>query len=281
MKGFFIISIIFSIYLPGCTSSSRVSDYSKSALKTIKKYEELNYTFDKACRDKCFLEQVRNTTLSNEGCLCAREQTADSVASVLYKAIKAYYDGLVKLSANDVTTYKAQALTKELKSGSFADLNIEKVHIDAYSKLSTLLLKAFSDKYRRRKINEYIEVANEPIQILITALEVNLGTNLKGKLNVHKARMQSIYFDFLQDSTASAFEKKNAIHEYNVHLNEANASHEQVSTYARGLKSIRAGHQKLYDNRNKVNRKEMKAMLAEYASDLEDILSDFNKIKNK
>src|SRR5688572_20889662 len=148
MRGFYFISFCCLLMLTNCTSVTRMNNYSTSALKTLKKYEELGYTFDKACREKCYLQQVKKMSLRGNDCNCQPDQTADSVTNVLYNAIKGYFDGMVKLSGDDVTTYKTQALTKELKSGKFGDLKIEKAEVDAYAKLSTLLLKAFTDGYR-------------------------------------------------------------------------------------------------------------------------------------
>lgn len=281
MKRMFLISLLFSQVISGCTSVRRINDYSTSALKTLKKYEELGYTFGKACRNACYIEQVRKLKLIGGDCPCAAEQTADSVTSVLYNALKGYFDGLVKLSSGDVANYKTQALTKELKNGNFGDLKIDKSEVDAYAKLSMVLLKAFADGYRSKQLKNYVEDANEPVKILLTALDRNLASNLIGKLHVHKARLQSIYFDFIQDSAASTYEKKKIIDDYHTQVEEADLQQKQITSFTRGLQSMSAGHQKLFDNRNKMKAKEMKDLLADYASDLDDIISDFNKIKSK
>lgn len=277
----FIILLFFYLLITGCSSVSRISDYSTSALKTLKKYEELGYTFDKACRDKCYLEQVRTSSLAFADCHCEQDQTADSITSVLYKAVKSYYDGLTKLSVNKLTSYKTQALARELASGKFGDLKINKAEADAYSKLSALLLNAITESYRRKKIKVFIEQANEPVQVLISALHSNLASNLAGKINVHKERLQSIYHNFLQDSTSSEYEKKKIIDDFTIQAEDLDLQQKQLISFGKALKSISAGHQKMYDHRNKINANEMKEMLAQYASDLEDMISDFNKLKNR
>ncbi len=281
MRGIFLLSIAVSLLIMGCSTISRINDYSTSAVKTLKKYEELNYTFGRACRDKCYLEQVRNLQFIEIDCNCVGEKTADSITSVLYSAVNGYFAGLHKLSADHVTTFKTQALTKQLKNGKFGDFTIGKPEVDAYAKLATLLLRAFTDGYRNKELKNYIEGANEPVQVLISALEYNLANNLAGKINVHKSRIQSTYFDLFQDSSLSAYEKKKIIDDYNIHLDEADFHLMQIVSFTKGLKSIRAGHQKLFDNRNKLKARELKDLLAQYASDLEDIISDFNKLKNK
>ena len=281
MSRSFIFPIAVFLLMTGCTSTKRISDYSTSALKTIEKFDELGHTFMKACKDKCYLENVRELKLSTDECQCAPEQTADNVTSALYNVIKGYYDGLVKLSANELTSYKTDALKKQLTSGTFGDVKIDKTDVDAYTKLSSVLLTAFTDGYRSKKLNSYVGEANEPIQILIRLLKINLASNLTGRIQVHRQRLQSVYFDLLQDPAASSYEKKNIIDAYHGEIDELESKISKISIFSKGLNSVAAGHQKLYDNRNKMSPKEIKVMLVQYVSDLEDVLSEFNKTKSK
>jgi hypothetical protein len=281
MKRSFCIPLLIILLLCGCINLQKVGDYSSAALKGIRKFEEMPYTFDGACRDKCSLEQIRDLRLSKELCDCSSDKTADSVTSVLYNSVRGYFDGLAKLSSNDLTTYKTGPLAKALKSGQFGDVEINKAEVDAHAKIAALLLKAFANGYRRKKLREYIEAANESIQVLIRSLDHTLSTNLAGKLNIHKERTGSIYFDMLSDSLASTFDKKNAIEEYNRFVDTTEEKLRQIKSFSRGLKSIAAGHQKLYIHRYHMTSKEIKEELALHASDLEEIIAAFNQIKKK
>ncbi len=276
-----LIPLVIGIHLSACVNLQKVNDFADASIKGLKKYEELEYTFGKACREKCQLEQIRNLRLSADFCNCVNEKTADSVTFVLYNSVKGYFDGLAKLSANNLTTYKLDGLTKTLKSGQFGEVKIDKADVDAYEKISAILLKAFTDGYRKKKIKTYIAAANEPIQVLIKALDFNLAANLTGKLNVHKQRIESIYIDFLNDSSASSFDKKKAILEYNDLIDEADLKQKQIISFSKALKGVGKGHQKLYEHRNKMTAAEVKAILLQQASDLEDIVAEFNKLKNK
>ena len=275
------LGITVSCMMSGCVSFQKVNDYAASSLKSLKKYDEIGYSYTRACRDKCNMEQIRFLRLSKDVCACGTEKTADSVITVLYNSVKGYYDGLNKLSANNLTSYKTEALTKVLKSGQFGDLKIEKAEVDAYAKLSSLMLTAITDGYRSKKIKIYIAGANESIQILLKSLEYSLASNLTGKLIIHKQRIESIYFDLVNDSLASAFEKKRAIDEYNGLNEETDIRHKQIMSFSKSLKNISAGHQVLYEHRNKMNAKEIRELLARYASELEDLVSEFNKLKSK
>jgi len=41
------------------------------------------------------------------------------------------------------------------------------------------------------------------------------------------------------------------------------------------------GHQKLFESRKSLTSKEVIEMLTQYASDLQDIITEFNKLKNE
>jgi hypothetical protein len=52
-----------------------------------------------------------------------------------------------------------------------------------------------------------------------------------------------------------------------------------IDAFAKSLTTISDGHQKLYDNRNKLTSKEIKELMKQYASNVQDITTEFNKLK--
>jgi two-component sensor histidine kinase len=67
--------------------------------------------------------------------------------------------------------------------------------------------------------------------------------------------------------------------DYYQQLLEVTTKQNQIDAFAKSLKSMAEGHQKLYENRNKMQAKEVKELLTGYASDIQDIISEFNKLK--
>lgn len=273
---FFLIFI-----LGGCVNLKKVNDFSSNSTKSIKNFEDLEYSFTKACIEKCELEQLENNQIQKTKCECKSEKEADKISSLIYKAIKGYFEGMTNLSENKLTTYKFNALTKALKEGDFGDIQLNKKHIDSYAKISGILTRAITDSYRKRKISTYIGDANDAIKILLEALEFNMVSNLSKKLDVKKQRLESYYFDLSVDTTITGFEKKKIIEEYNTLTDEIDTRKDQIALYGKGLNNIAAGHQKLYDNRNKLNAGEIKEQLSQYSSDIQDIVDEFNKLKKE
>ena len=121
---------------------------------------------------------------------------------------------------------------------------------------------------------------NEPLSVLIRYLDFNLSANLTGKLNVQKQRLRETYFDLTKDQTLSLFDKRNVVTAYYERLDQIEAKQNELATYSKALKKIVLGHQKLTDNLSSINKDNIKEQLTRDASDIQDIISEFNKISN-
>jgi hypothetical protein len=269
------------LLIASCVNLKKVNDYASTSSKNIKKFEELEYSFVKACNDKCVIEQLDKKQFMKNNCDCKVSSEADSVTLVLYNAIKDYFGGLVKLSGNDVTSYKFDAVTKALKEGNFGDVKINKDHVDAYTKISSILTRAITDGYRKRKLSQYIGEANDAIKVLLNALEFNLVSNLSKTLETKRDRYKDYYFDLFSDTTTSAYEKVKIIQDFNYANSGIDNKKKGIIAFGKGLNTIAQGHQKLFENRNKLNAKELKETLSQYASDIQDIVDEINKLKNQ
>jgi hypothetical protein len=274
-------SFLAALTLVGCINLKKVNDYSSNSIKSLKYFEELGYSFTRACIEKCQIEQLEKKQLQRTDCDCRNENNADSVTLKIYNAVKGYYEGITKLSNNELTNYKFDALSKALTEGDFGEVKINKDHVNSYAKISSILTKAVTDGYRKKKLANYIGEANDAIKVLLNALEFNLVSNLSKRLDSKRQRVESYYFDLFRDTNVSAYEKKKIIEEFSNSLSDLEAKKIQISSFGKGLRTIAAGHQKLFENRNKMNTKEIKELLTQYSSDLQDIVDEFNKLKNQ
>jgi len=273
----FITAGLLLLFLAGCINLKNVNGYSTHSLAILKNFEQVDYTFSRSCENRCAIDQLEKQELFRKDCDCKANNDADSVTLILYNAINGYFDGLAKLSADELTTYKFN--TANLVEGKYGDITINKEHIASYTKISTILLKAFTDGYRKKKIATYVGDANEPIQTLINAFGFTLEANLSKKLEVEKLRYQSYYFDLLKDATTSAYEKKKIIDDYNIMQEKNIEKKNQLAIFGKGLRKIAAGHQSLYEGRNKLSANELTVLLTASSNELKDISTAFNKLK--
>jgi len=272
--------LLVSIILNSCVSLKSVDNFSSTSLNGLKKFEEINYSFQQHCIERCQFEAIKEFDIKKEtDCKCDIYKQADKATLLIYNSIKGYLTGLANLSNNNLTDYSANSLEKSLKEGAFGDISIEKKHVEAYSTILEILSRSITDGYRKNKIEIYVEEANEPIQVLLDKFQFILKENLEVELDFKKERLFDYYQDMKLNNTISDYEKGKATIDYYQQLFDIDAKQKQIGAFARSLKSISDGHQKLYDNRNKMSANELKVLLASYTSDIQDIISEINKLK--
>jgi hypothetical protein len=120
ISSFLVPGILLPVLFTACIQLKEVNQYASASVKTISKFEDLGYSFEKACREKCVTEQLEKQKLIPAPCNCPAEKSADSVNSVIYHVIKNYFNALADLSANELTNYKFSGLSKALKEGNLA-----------------------------------------------------------------------------------------------------------------------------------------------------------------
>ncbi len=264
----------------GCVSLKAVHDFSETSSTGLQGFEDINYSFGQLCLEECRLEAIRNLEISRKlDCNCSLYTKADSVTLFLYEAIRGYFDGLVNLSQNELTHYNFDAVKNALTTGEFGSVKIDQQQVEAYNRIAHILLRATTEAYRRKKIKKYIAEGNEPIHILLKKFQFIIGDNLKEELNFRKEKLYAFYKETLLGGNLSDYEKGRATSAYYQQISNINLKRAQLTVFSESLDTIAAGHQNLYDNLNRLSTKELSARITRYASDIRDLISAFNKLK--
>ncbi|MCL5127197.1 hypothetical protein [Algibacter sp. L4_22] len=272
------ILFICLISISSCVNLKHVNAYSLESLEGVQYFEAINYSFQQSCLDKCFEQKIIDLEFLDQNCDCEQEKVADSITLKIYASVFGYFDGLTNLSDNDLTSYKTDALTNALSEGDFGSITIKKEHVESYTTVSQLLIHAFTDSYRKKKIKTYVKDANEPVKELILFLDFNISSNLSGKLEVKKNRLKADYFDLIKDSSLSSFEKRNAIKEYYNNIIEIEQQQAKFVAYSKTLSAISNGHQKLYDDIEHLSVKAIQQEIFQSASEIKSIITELKKI---
>jgi hypothetical protein len=212
-------------------------------------------------------------------------ESADSVTLLIYNSIRGYFDGLTKIASNNLTEYSFDALKKSMTEGTFGTIKIEKEEVNAYAAISKILLKVSTDIYRKNKIVRYIEEANSPLQLLLKKFQAIMQLNIAKELDFTKIAAYT-YYQQLLDTTLykdklNQYEKAKAIAEYYRQIADINQQKKQVEAFSKSIANVAKGHQVLFDNRNRLTAKEVRELLIEYTSDLQEINTEFNQLKKQ
>jgi hypothetical protein len=295
-----LLPVVFGLSLltlASCINLKKVNDYSSCSLESIKNFECIDYSFTKACYESGKLQRIRNAEfrLDTSKFDCSTNQLADSITLLIYNTVRGYFEGLTKLSNNELTEYHTDNLATALIKARISDSTAH-----AYSKISTVLLHALTDEYRKKKIQQYIGEANEAIKVLLDELDFQLSQNLVGKLKTQELKINNIYYGFFLETnqrdtifhsshnltadtlylkSKKSYERLLVVKDYDAALAELKNKENQILCFTKGLRKIAEGHQKLYDNRNNLSVNRCKELISLYASNIQDEINEFNILK--
>ncbi|WP_373518725.1 hypothetical protein [Pricia sp.] len=267
-----------AVLLGSCVNLKHVGKFSETSIEGIEQYETISPTFTKVCLQDCQQGHIRTLEIHNTDCDCAQNQKADSITQVIYNAPRDYFYGLADLSQNELTNYKTDDFTKALATGDFGPIQLKETDVQAYSDISTLLLRAFTDSYRRKKIKEYVAQAHGPLLKLLRFLELNLTGNLSGKLEVQKSGLKNFYFDFLKDKRLSDYERTKFAEDYFRRISEITAQQKELETFAEILQEIAEAHTTLYNNVSNMTNKEARKELERYGRQMNNTVSSLRRM---
>lgn len=274
-----LVLLLAAITSVSCVNLKHVAEFSETSIESIEKFKTLSYSFAKNCTDECLQKSIATLKIHNQTCVCTADKKADSITALIYNTTRGYFYGLTDISKNQLTNYNTDELTQTLATGEFGSLSLKEADVKAYSSISTIILRAFTDGYRRKKIKEYVTRANEPLQTLLHFLDLNLSGNLIGKLEVQKSSIKSFYFDMIANTDLSVFERTKFTEDYFEKIAALTAKQEELAIYSEVLKTIADGHNALNKNINKLTEDAIKGQLAIHGTQLKNLAHSFNNNK--
>ena len=84
--------ILLTVVLSSCVNLKHVNDFSSSSLKSIKKFEEIKFSFKQNCLDNCQDNKINDLNLKAQDCDCKLNEKADSVTLLIYNSVRGYLD---------------------------------------------------------------------------------------------------------------------------------------------------------------------------------------------
>lgn len=267
------------VTLFACVNLKHINQFAAQSLSATAKFDEVPYSFSQHCIDRCEINAIDSFKIYRElDCHCEKYQKADRVTRLILHAIMNYLTGLEKLSNNEIIDYQLGPLAEALREEDLGPIQLKKEEADAYQALTDLLVRGVTVPYRQNRIKDYISDANAPLQVLLTKLQFIESKNLAGMLEFRKERSYDHYRGLLK-SKLSDYERQKATADYYETLKENLRLEKETKAYSNMLKAIAAGHQKLYDDRNKISAPDTRRNLLPLVNDIRMLISEFNKSK--
>lgn len=183
------------------------------------------------------------------------------------KLIQDYMDALGQLAADDLVTYDSQidSLGAAVKNAKFADAN----ETAAFSAVSKLLVAAVTDRWRRDKLESLIGQTEGPFQVvmgaLVTIVEQDFGSDVANERVAVDKYYTTVQREGRDPAGLAALAEWREMRDGQLRERES-----AISSYTVVLKTIAAGHHKLYESRHDLSKSEIKAEIHQYTMRLKE-----------
>jgi hypothetical protein len=259
------IGVLATIFVfASCANVKQVSEFANSSIEGIEKFDAISSSFSNICLEDCQQKNIGELKIHSTDCECDSDKEADSITRLIYGTVQNYFYSLLDISKNEITQYQTKGLSAALSVGDFGPLQLKEEDVRAYSGVSSLILKAFTDGYRRKKIKEYVREGHPHLQVLLHFLNQNIEGSLKGKLEVQKSSLKGYYFDLVGDKDLSVYERTKFAEDYFRRISEIEERQQELVTYSEILQTISTGHKTLNANIDSLNAHEVGVLIDNY-----------------
>ncbi|MDN5882216.1 MAG: hypothetical protein L0H37_07580 [Nitrosospira sp.] len=197
-----------------------------------------------------------------------RREAQRASLDVLRETLIDYMRGLEGLASGDTRIFDSSLkdVSDSLNEATLLDRN-EKQAVGA---LSTLLARTVTSLYRRHEMKELIQEGNQPLQDVIEAIRKIVRNGIAADLRV-EAVMVGRYYDnfmFAPDNPAEPVAMALAKETRAEALGRIDSRIRAAQSYDAVLEKIAAGHQYLYDHRDRIGNDEFGRRLKPYIDEL-------------
>jgi len=259
MKNYLLLIAACVLFgLQGCADLQHVNSFSNTAVKTIKSYDEIGYTFTKSYYTYTLGQNAYQLTgnidanslsvpapiaISNEP---QTANKADQAITFFTAGIASYFEALAKLSDKDLVNYNFDDVGKNLKADATlkAKFGIDDSQIDATAKIATAFTNMVMGVYRERKIRkvmiEYDADVSKSTQALIDILTNAILPTLKADNGLIEVKYQVI----LKNPKIDLSKKAELTNSYNDEKITLDKYKTQIEQLVKALTTIKDEHNK-------------------------------------
>lgn len=243
-----VLLLAFAGIATACTDLSAVREWSSTSMQAAQ-FNGIVATYADTPMRLALYDADGAATYEEEAAVRAEQAKALEAQLAL---IADYMSALAALSADGATDYSKDvgALTKSLKDTGQVSSNT----LGAVGKLATTLLNAATKVWQKNKVGELIEQANAPLQeILREELRLIVDQDFRRDLS-RESLLLDTYFEPLLRFGGGSEPANAALQEWFLLRQSENARRvAALDSYLVVLDKIAEGHQKLFDERNKLD----------------------------
>jgi hypothetical protein len=255
--------LLLAIALAGCVDLGAIRRFADQAAETAS-YAELTESyinqFDRIAR---YRKVDRHAALAEQ----ANERHKQEQPLLgLQRGLVEYLNALATLASDQAISYdqSLKGLADELKDSKL----VADSRADAFHSISSLLAKAATDGYRRKKLKDFITQGNAPIQKVISGLTNIVGVQFMREIDNERGEIDGYYNKIIlnapeNDPAVALVRDKMA-----TDLDQIRARQAACGAYIAAMTKIAQAHQELYDRRDRLASAETLTLMYGYSQDV-------------
>lgn len=272
------ITIVFSTivllaFTQGCTTNLKaIQDFASLSAESAQYTTLVDDYLDFPQRQKRYQPPSRHAHLD----AMAQDRASQKTSLLLRQSIiETYMKSLGRLAADEVVdnTEELAQLSAALESQAPTTPK----EAEAFKKIAGIVTTVAVKRWRQDQLQNLIEQANTPIQQVLESLHHIVSDGFGGDFQTEEAAIQNYYMTLTMESQDPA--GKAALAEWkDLRMSQVHERSEAVQIYGKVLDQISDGHQRLFDQRQNLTKKEVLQEVGKSVKDLRSLLETIKKL---
>jgi hypothetical protein len=260
---FFATLLLVAVFLVGCVDLSAIRRFADQAAETASYSELTHFYIGHYDRISRYRDAENSTTLAQDA---EKRQKQEQPLLGLQRGLVEYLNALAELASDRAITYdqSLKGLTDELKDSKL----LSDSRADAFQSISTLLAKAATDGYRRKKLKEFITRGNAPIQKVIDGLTNIVGKDFVRDISSERKEIEGYYKEIIKRSPENDPSRELVRDKMLTVTDQLRAQEQACAAYVAAMAKIAQAHQELYDRRDRLANQETLTLLYSYGQEV-------------
>ena len=284
MTGFTSLSLLRSItiilnavvlfaFTQGCTTNLKpIQDFANLSAESAQYRTLVDEYLDFPNRQKRYQPPSRHANLD----VMAQDRVTQKASLLLRQSIiETYMKSLGRLAADEIVDNTEELAQLSAALESQTPTNPQEA--EAFKKIAGMVTTVAVKRWRQDQLQNLIEQANPPIQQVLESLRRIVSDGFGGDLQTEEAAIQNYYMTLTMESQDPA--GKAALAEWkDFRISQVHERSEAVQIYGNLLDHISDGHQRLFDQRQNLTKKEVLQQVGESVKDIRSLLETIKKL---
>jgi hypothetical protein len=271
--------IVGFLIVSGCTAPTAVNKYARVSKTAGEQFAKIEKDLYRSCVRQQFyhglsvsdpdLDTLETAALG----ACGDYKKAAKGLRKANRVLIGYLKALSKLADKKTVVYNDDV--DDLADSIEDTYPFDKRRVAAVEGVSSFLVEAAAGGWRRSELGKAIERTNDDVQVLTAMFRGIVEDDYTRLLDGEREAARKYFLGKVK--TGGDEEPVAAVLVYDLWQKEQaalDAKEDAARAYGKILRKIARGHQKLYDNRNDLDSKEMRKFVLEYTETLEELILD-------